>query len=137
MKPKNFANKVWTPPAGIGFTAARSFGWISVANDLCGHGTPEARQWAQERIVPQDGDTKQDREIKAGKRWLDKNGAFYNTGNDTILGDDLYAHQPFCRRTLQNKYHFIFNCKPKSHKYLYQWLEPLEEVRISTPSKCA
>ncbi len=94
---------------------------------IVGPGQPYAIPLRPEFIVPQDGDTKQDCEIKAGKRWLEKNAALYNTGNDTILGDDLYAHQPFCRRTLQNNYHFIFNCKPKSHKYLYQWLELLEE----------
>jgi len=36
------------------------------------------------------------------------------------------ARQPFCRRTLRNNYHFIFMCKPDSHKHLYQWVELLE-----------
>jgi hypothetical protein len=93
---------------------------------IVGPGKPYAIPLRPEFIMPQDGDTKQDCEIKAGKRWLDKNGAYYNTGNDTILGDDLYAHQPFCRRTLLNNYHFIFVCKPKSHKHLYQWVDLLE-----------
>ncbi len=98
---------------------------------IVGTGKPYAIPLRPEFIVPQDGDTKQDCEIKAGKRWLDKNGAFYNTGNDTILGDDLYAHQPFCHRTLLNNYHFIFVCKTDSHKHLYKWinlLEPGEEL---------
>jgi len=110
---------------------------------IVGPGKPYAIPLRPEFIVPQDGDTKQDCEIKAGKRWLDNNGAFYNTGNDTILGDDLYAHQPFCRRTLLNNYHFIFTCKPKSHKWLYKWVELLEpgmdihtvEVRVKNKSK--
>jgi len=93
---------------------------------IVGPGQPYAIPLRPEFIVPQDGDTKQDCEIKAGKRWLDKNGAFYHTGNDTILGDDLYAHQPFCRRVLLNNYHFIFVCKPKSHPWLYQWVDLLE-----------
>jgi hypothetical protein len=79
-----------------------------------------------EFILPQDGSTKQDCEINAGKRWLDNHGAFYNTGNETLLGDDLYAHQPFCRRALRNNYHFIFVCKPDSHTHLYTWVELLE-----------
>lgn len=79
-----------------------------------------------EFIVPQDGQKKQDCEINAAKRWLEKNAAFYQTGNDTLLGDDLYAHQPFCRRALLYGYHFIFVCKPDSHKSLYNWLELLE-----------
>lgn len=93
---------------------------------IVGPGKPYAIPLRPEFIVPQDGDTKQDCEIKAGKRWMDKNGAFYNTGNDTILGDDLYAHQPFCHRTLMNNYHFIFVCKTDSHKHLYKWINLLE-----------
>ncbi len=93
---------------------------------IVGPGKPYAIPLRPEFIVPQDGDNKQDCEIKAGKRWLDKNGAFYNTGTDTILGDDLYAHQPFCRRTLLNNYHFIFVCKTGSHKHLYKWIDLLE-----------
>ena len=89
-------------------------------------GQPYAIPLRPEFIIPQDGRTKQDCEINAGKRWLDNNGAFYNTGHDTLLGDDLYAHQPFCRRALRNNYHFIFVCKPDSHKHLYQWVELLE-----------
>ena len=94
---------------------------------IVGPGQPYAIPLRPEFITPQDGSAKQDCEINAGKRWLDKNGSFYNTGNDTILGDDLYAHQPFCRRTLQNNYHFIFVCKPDSHKHLYHWVGLLEE----------
>jgi hypothetical protein len=93
---------------------------------IVGPGKPYAIPLRPEFIVPQDGDNKQDCEINAGKRWLDKNGAFFNTGNQTILGDDLYAHQPFCRRTLRNNYHFIFVCKPDSHKHLYEWVDLLE-----------
>jgi len=93
---------------------------------IVGPAQPYAIPLRPEFIVPQDGDTKQDCEIKAAKRWLDKNGSFYHTGNDTILGDDLYAHQPFCRRALLSNYHFIFVCKPNSHAHLYQWIELLE-----------
>ena len=88
-----------------------------------------------EFIVPQDGDEKQDCEIKAAKRWLAGNGGFYRTGNDTLLGDDLYAHQPFCRQVLRHGYHFIFVCKPTSHKHLYEWigrLEPGTDIHTQT-----
>ena len=54
-----------------------------------------------EFIAPQDGHAKQDCETAAAKRWLDKEAARYLAGlnhNVTYLGDDLYAHQPFCRR---------------------------------------
>jgi len=89
-------------------------------------GQPHAIPLRPEFISPQDGHNKQDCEIAAGKRWLEKNGAFYQNGNATLLGDDLYAHQPFCRRALLYDYHFIFTCKPDSHQSLYQWVELLE-----------
>jgi hypothetical protein len=92
-------------------------------------GKPYAIPLRPEFITPQDGNIKQDCEINAGKRWLDKNGSFYNTGNQTILGDDLYSRQPFCRRALRNNFHFIFVCKPDSHTHLYQWVGLLEAGR--------
>jgi len=63
-------------------------------------GQPHAIPLRPEFITPQDGHTKQDCEIAAGKRWLEKNAARYAPLKATLLGDDLYAHQPFCRRTL-------------------------------------
>ena len=83
-----------------------------------------------EFIVPQDGHDKQDCETAAAKRWLDKEAARYLAGlnhNVTYLGDDLYAHQPFCRRVLLQRSHFIFTCKPDSHTFLYQWIGLLEQ----------
>jgi len=82
-----------------------------------------------EFITPQDGQLKQDCEINAAKRWLAAHAARYSTGNDTVLGDDLYAHQPFCRQVLLHGYHFLFTCKPASHVYLSQWVEALEPGR--------
>ena len=78
-----------------------------------------------EFIAPQDGHDKQDCEIAAARRWLDKEAARCLSGlnhNVTYLGDDIYAHQPFCRRVLRQRSHFIFTCKPDSHTYLYQWI---------------
>lgn len=82
-----------------------------------------------EFIRPQDGQVKQDCEINAAKRWLAGNAARYSTGNDTLLGDDIYAHQPFCRQALLHNFHFLFTCKPSSHAHLYGWVEALEAGR--------
>ena len=78
-----------------------------------------------EFITPQDGQLKQDCEINAAKRWLAAHAGRYSTGNDTLLGDDLYAHQPFCRQVLLHGFHFLFTCKPSSHTHLSQWVEAL------------
>jgi len=82
-----------------------------------------------EFITPQDGQAKQDCEINAAKRWLSAHAARYHTGNDTLLGDDLYAHQPFCRQVLLHGFHFLFTCKPASHLHLASWLEGLAASR--------
>ena len=79
-----------------------------------------------EFITPQDGQVKQDCEIAAAKRWLAAHAARYATGNVTLLGDDLYAHQPFCRQVLLHGFHFLFNCKPTSHVHLSGWVEGLK-----------
>jgi Transposase DDE domain len=82
-----------------------------------------------EFITPQDGQVKQDCEIAAAKRWLATQAERYGSGNVTLLGDDLYAHQPFCRQVLCHGFHFLFTCKPTSHTYLSGWVEALEEGR--------
>jgi hypothetical protein len=79
-----------------------------------------------EFITPQDGHTKQDCELAASKRWLEKNSATFAPLGATVLGDDLYAHQPSCRRALLYGFHFIFVCKPQSHKTLSDWVNRLE-----------
>jgi hypothetical protein len=79
-----------------------------------------------ELIRPQDGQTKQDCEIAAAKRWLKRCGLAYAVYKMTLLGDDLYAHQPFCQEVLANKLNFIFVCKPDSHQKLYEWLDFLQ-----------
>lgn len=79
-----------------------------------------------EFIVPQDGQVKQDCEINAAKRWLTAHAARYATGNDTLLGDDLYAHQPFCRQALLHGFHFLFTCKPASHAHLSSWIQGMQ-----------
>jgi hypothetical protein len=79
-----------------------------------------------EFITPQDGQVKQDCEIAAAKRWLAAHAQRYASGNVTLLGDDLYAHQPFCRQVLLHGFHFLFTCKPASHTHLNGWVEGLD-----------
>jgi hypothetical protein len=92
---------------------------------LVAPGQPEVIALRPEFITPQDGHTKQDCELAAAKRWLEHNATRYHSGPLTLLGDDLYAHQPFCRRALLHDCHFLFVCKPDSHKTLYDWVNLL------------
>lgn len=65
--------------------------------------------------------------VNAG--WIDMGHAPMGIGVlwvATILGDDLYCHQPMCERILAAGCHFLLTCKPESHPTLYEWLEGLE-----------
>ena len=79
-----------------------------------------------EFIKKQDGHQKQDCENAAVKRWLNKNHQKKYGYPITLLGDDLYSHQPICELSLKQGYNFIFVCLETSHKTLYEWLEFLE-----------
>src|SRR6266705_5106952 len=61
-----------------------------------------------EYIMPQDGHIKQDCERAAGKRWLAKHAKQVAPHGVTLLGDDLYSNQPFCKLVLQHEYNFIW-----------------------------
>jgi hypothetical protein len=76
-----------------------------------------------EFIVPQDGHHKQDCETAAAKRWLESHGQRYSPLNITVLGDDLYCHQPLCQLLLARQFNFILVCRPDSHTTLYEHLE--------------
>lgn len=70
-----------------------------------------------------------DCDINATRRWLAAHAGLYAAGNDTMLGDDRYAHQPFCRQVLRQGFHFLFTCKPASHASRHQWVAGLEAGR--------
>lgn len=89
-------------------------------------GQPHVLPLEPEFIVPQDGATKQDCELTAAKRWLRRCGSVYGAYRLTLLGDDLYCHQPFCQLVLEYHLNFIFVCKPDSHAHLYEWLAFLQ-----------
>jgi DNA-directed RNA polymerase subunit RPC12/RpoP len=76
-----------------------------------------------EFILPQDGQEKQDCEIRAGQRWLEKHGSFYAKRGAILLGDDLYSRQPFCQNVIEKGFHFILVCKPDSHVMLYETVD--------------
>ena len=84
---------------------------------------PHVLSLPPEFITPQDGQEKQDCERAAGKRWLSQHASHYAPLGGIVLGDDLYANQPFCQHTLDHDLHFLFVCKPDSHATLYQWVE--------------
>ena len=79
-----------------------------------------------EFVAPQDGHHKQDCELAAAGRWLARWGSLYAPWHVTLLGDDLYCHQPFCQQAIACGFDFLLTCKPDSHPILYEWLCDLE-----------
>ena len=77
-------------------------------------------------VQPQDGHEKQDCELAAAGRWLAQWGAHYAARGMTVLGDDLYCHQPFFQQVRAVGAHGLFVCKPDSHQTLYEWGEDLQ-----------
>jgi hypothetical protein len=78
---------------------------------------------APEFIKPQDGAEKQDCELNAAKRWLQRDIINKLQNKCTILGDDLFSHEPFCKQLLSSNLNFIFTCKEDSHKTLYEYID--------------
>lgn len=71
-----------------------------------------------EFIKKQDGHQKQDCENAAVKRWLNKNHKNKYGYPVTLLGDDLYSHEPVCELAVKQGYSFIFVCLETSPKTL-------------------
>ena len=79
-----------------------------------------------EFVRPQDGHDKQDCENAAAKRWLTQHGDRLSRLKVTVLGDDLYCHQPLCQHLLDHQLDFILVCRSDSHPTLYEHLEGID-----------
>jgi hypothetical protein len=88
-----------------------------------------------EFIVPQDGHDKQDCENAAAKRWLSRQRQRLRALKVTVLGDDLYCHQPLCQQFLEQQLNFIVVCRPESHTTLYEHLEGIELPTLTTKKR--
>jgi len=98
--------------------------------------TPVIVAPGQKQVIPlppefvqaQDGHEKQDCELAAAKRWLINWGPHYTERRVTILGDDLYCHQPYCQAIIDQGMDFLLVCKPDSHSLLYEWVADFERI---------
>ena len=84
--------------------------------------------YVPEFIVPQDGEGKQDCEINAAKRWLQREQVVLRHYRAVLLGDDLYSKQPLCELVLASKSDFIFVCHRESHPALYAVVDAVDEL---------
>lgn len=82
---------------------------------------------APEFIRASDGTAKAENEITAAKRWLARHEQRLSPLSVTIMGDDLYACQPFLAMVREAEMSFLCVCKPQSHKYLQECIESLRQ----------
>jgi len=83
---------------------------------------------APEPIQNNDGSTKQDCEINAGKRIINKIRATHPKLKIIIAGDGLFSNQPFIDELKKNNMSFILVAKPTDHKLLYQWFSEFHQM---------
>jgi hypothetical protein len=109
-----------------------SYSHTAILPVIVAPGQSEVISLAPEFITPQDGHEKQDCEVNAAKRWIQRHTRELKGQRVTLLGDDLYSRQPMCEAVLAAEMNFIFTCLPTSHPLLDEWLASLEgfgEVR--------
>ena len=81
-----------------------------------------------EEVRNTDGTVKQDCEINAGKRLIQRLRQEHRQLQLIMAGDDLYAHEPFILDVRALRMGFVLVAKPESHKELYEWVEDLDRL---------
>ena len=81
-----------------------------------------------EEVRNHDGQNKQDCELNAAKRLLDRVRQAHPRMPLVVLGDDLYCHEPFIGQLRDERLHHVLVCKPTSHPELYKWVEGIEAL---------
>jgi hypothetical protein len=82
-----------------------------------------------EEICNEDGAEKQDCEINASKRLIEKIRADHPQLGIILNGDGLYPKQSLIEAALSARMHYIFVCKPDDHKTLMEWISELRSLR--------
>jgi hypothetical protein len=80
-----------------------------------------------EEVRNSDGLEKQDCEITAGKRLMERLRREHRQMKAIIAGDDLYSHEPFVQMLQQQRFHYLLVAKAESHKELFDWVQMLQQ----------
>jgi hypothetical protein len=80
-----------------------------------------------EEVHNSDGLQKQDCELTAAKRLVTRLRAEHRQLSLCIVGDDLYAHEPFIQELRARRMSFVLVAKPTSHVALFAQLEEREQ----------
>jgi hypothetical protein len=88
-----------------------------------------------EMIEPQDGDSKQDTETKAFKRWMDNHYDKLSRLNPIFLLDALYGNDVITKLIKGQGGSFIIACKEGSQKNIFSYLEGVELEKYTVAFK--
>ena len=83
---------------------------------------------APEPIVQQDGETKNDCERNATRRWLRRFRREHPRLPVIVVEDSLSANAPHLRDLRQARAHYIIGVKPGDHGFLFEHLQAAEEA---------
>jgi len=81
-----------------------------------------------EEVRNSDGKQKQDCELNAGKRVIERLRREHPQMAMIIGGDDLYAHEPYVELLQQQRLHYVLVAKPESHKEMFEWIEEIDRI---------
>jgi hypothetical protein len=87
-----------------------------------------------EQIVNTDGATKQDCEMNAAKRFIEKLHKGFPQLDLLIGGDGLFSKQPIIEDVLGHKFHYLFVAKPTDHQFMMEWIrtdDPMVHIEFT------
>ncbi len=99
-----------------------------VAATLVREGSHRVWPLDAEQIRNEDGQEKQDCEINAAKRLVERLRREHRQLPLLITGDDLYSRGPFIELCQAQRCRYVLVAKPDSHKEMMEWVEELEEM---------
>jgi hypothetical protein len=102
-------------------------------------GLSEVLPLDSEEIRRQDGHDKQDCELNAGKRIIERLRSAHPHMDIIIVGDGLYSHVPFVLALRKNNFSFLLVAKPDDHVSMMNEIKCLREAggvgKIEFPGK--
>ncbi|MEA2078380.1 MAG: transposase [Pseudomonadota bacterium] len=91
---------------------------------------------APEPIIKQDGDTKNDSERNAGKRFLNKLRKTHPHLRIIITEDGLSANAPHIHELKKHHMHYILGVKKGDHAFLFDYVESAAKEGLTTEIEC-
>jgi hypothetical protein len=88
------------------------------------------RVWpiAAELVRSLDGEKKQDCELKAAKRLIERFRSDHPHLDVIVTGDDLYSHGPYIELLREKRLKFVLVAKDSSHCEMGEWIEGIEKA---------